>query len=100
MSFLFVQWLFLNKRYHPNQVQRWVNLFRIGVLFDSCDIMLIVWVCFTFVYPQSACQAAAAYCKEKGKNISNLAMQYSLSNKDISSVLVGMNSIRQVSILH
>ncbi|XP_059448869.1 L-galactose dehydrogenase [Corylus avellana] len=45
---------------------------------------------------KSACQAAAAYCKEKGKNISKLAMQYSLSNKDISSVLVGMNSVRQV----
>ncbi|EXB22715.1 D-arabinose 1-dehydrogenase [Morus notabilis] len=45
---------------------------------------------------KSACQAAAAFCKEKGKNISKLAMQYSLSNKDISSVLVGMNSVRQV----
>ncbi|XP_015893319.3 L-galactose dehydrogenase [Ziziphus jujuba] len=45
---------------------------------------------------KSACQAAAAYCKAKGKNISKLAMQYSLSNKDISSVLVGMNSVRQV----
>lgn len=50
--------------------------------------------------PQSACQAAAAHCKEKGKNISKLAMQYSLSNKDISSILVGMNSVRQVSILY
>ncbi|XP_062082439.1 L-galactose dehydrogenase [Humulus lupulus] len=45
---------------------------------------------------KSACQAAAAYCKTKGKNISKLAMQYSLSNKDISSVLVGMNSVKQV----
>lgn len=45
---------------------------------------------------KSVCRAAAAYCKEKGKNISKLAMQYSLSNKDISSVLVGMNSIIQV----
>ncbi|KAJ4843102.1 hypothetical protein Tsubulata_002878 [Turnera subulata] len=44
----------------------------------------------------SACQAAATYCKDKGKNISKLAMQYSLTNKDISSVLVGMNSVRQV----
>ncbi|KAJ8764741.1 hypothetical protein K2173_009132 [Erythroxylum novogranatense] len=43
-----------------------------------------------------ACRAAAAYCKEKGKNISKLGMQYSLSNKDISTVLVGMNSVRQV----
>ncbi|KAL5561112.1 hypothetical protein UlMin_030859 [Ulmus minor] len=45
---------------------------------------------------KSACQAAAAHCREKGKNISKLAMQYSLSNKEISSVLVGMNSIKQV----
>ncbi|KAL9274124.1 L-galactose dehydrogenase-like protein [Drosera capensis] len=44
-----------------------------------------------------ACQAAAAaYCKENGKNISKLALQYSLSNRGISSVLVGMNSVRQV----
>lgn len=45
---------------------------------------------------KAACQAAADFCKEKGKNISKLAMQYSLSNKDISSVLVGMNSVQQV----
>ncbi|KAF8404781.1 hypothetical protein HHK36_009670 [Tetracentron sinense] len=45
---------------------------------------------------KSACQAAAAHCKEKGKNISKLALQYSLSNKEISSVLIGMNSIKQV----
>ncbi|XP_021903747.1 LOW QUALITY PROTEIN: L-galactose dehydrogenase [Carica papaya] len=45
---------------------------------------------------KSACQSAASYCKEKGKNISKLAMQYSLLNKDISTVLVGMNSIKQV----
>lgn len=47
---------------------------------------------------QAACRAAAAYCKEKGKNISKLAMQYSLSNKDISTILVGMNSVKQVSV--
>ncbi|NP_001281014.1 L-galactose dehydrogenase [Malus domestica] len=45
---------------------------------------------------KSACRAAAVYCKERGNNISKLALQYSLSNKDISSVLVGMNSINQV----
>ncbi|KAK4476950.1 hypothetical protein RD792_016119 [Penstemon davidsonii] len=45
---------------------------------------------------KAACQDAAAYCKEKGKNISKLAMQYSLLNKDISTVLVGMNSVKQV----
>lgn len=56
------------------------------------------FICFFFFLPQAACQAAAAYCKEKGKNISKLAMQYSLSNKEISSVLVGMNSVRQVDL--
>lgn len=45
---------------------------------------------------KSACRAAAAHCKEKGKNISKVALQYSLTNKDISTVLVGMNSPRQV----
>ncbi|KAJ9159306.1 hypothetical protein P3X46_024821 [Hevea brasiliensis] len=45
---------------------------------------------------KSACQAAAAYCKDKGKSITKLAVQYSLSNKDISTVLVGMNSVGQV----
>ncbi|KAI4367161.1 hypothetical protein MLD38_022929 [Melastoma candidum] len=42
------------------------------------------------------CHEAAAFCKNKGKNISRLAMQYSLSNRDISTILVGMNSIQQV----
>ncbi|KAI3969785.1 hypothetical protein MKW92_018748 [Papaver armeniacum] len=45
---------------------------------------------------KSACKAAAAHCKEKGKNISKLSLQFSLSNKEISSVLVGMNSVQQV----
>ncbi|KAF5187648.1 Aldo-keto reductase protein, partial [Thalictrum thalictroides] len=45
---------------------------------------------------KSACKDAADYCKEKGKNISKVAMQFSLSNRGISSVLVGMNSVRQV----
>lgn len=56
------------------------------------DIVLL------FKFQQSACQAAAAHCKKKGKNISKLALQYSLANKDISTVLVGMNSVRQVSL--
>ncbi|MGV7428851.1 aldo/keto reductase, partial [Mycobacterium kansasii] len=43
-----------------------------------------------------ACKAAAEYCKQNGKNISKLALQYSLSNKDLSTVLVGMNSVKQV----
>ncbi|GAB2268071.1 hypothetical protein Dimus_003046 [Dionaea muscipula] len=45
---------------------------------------------------KAACRAAAAYCKENGKNISKIALQYGLSNGGISSVLVGMNSVRQV----
>ncbi|KAH6773180.1 oxidoreductase superfamily protein [Perilla frutescens var. hirtella] len=45
---------------------------------------------------KAACQDAAAFCKEKGKNISKLALQYSLLNKDISTILVGMNSVKQV----
>lgn len=45
---------------------------------------------------KSVCAAAAAHCKTKGKNISKLALQYSLKNKDTASVLVGMNSIQQV----
>ncbi|CAM8899206.1 unnamed protein product [Rhodiola kirilowii] len=45
---------------------------------------------------KAACQAAAFHCKAKGRNISKLSLQYSLSNKDISTVLVGMNSIKQV----
>ncbi|CAM8901457.1 unnamed protein product [Rhodiola kirilowii] len=56
---------------------------------------------FTYVLDRvphgtAACQAAAFHCKAKGRNISKLSLQYSLSNKDISTVLVGMNSIKQV----
>ncbi|TVU50275.1 hypothetical protein EJB05_01641 [Eragrostis curvula] len=45
---------------------------------------------------KSACRKAADHCKEKGKSITKLAMQYSLMNNEISSVLVGMNSVEQV----
>ncbi|KAJ0967751.1 hypothetical protein J5N97_024668 [Dioscorea zingiberensis] len=45
---------------------------------------------------KSACRAAANHCKDKGKNISKLALQYSLTNKEVSSILVGMNSVKQV----
>ena len=51
---------------------------------------------FLILCLQAACKAAADYCKKNGKNISKLALQYSLLNKDISTVLVGMNSVRQV----
>lgn len=49
-----------------------------------------------FIWSQAACQTAAAFCKKKGKDISKLTMQYSLSNKDISTILVGMKSVEQV----
>ncbi|PKA50467.1 L-galactose dehydrogenase [Apostasia shenzhenica] len=45
---------------------------------------------------KTICRAAAIHCKEKGTSISKLSLQYSLINKDISSVLVGMNSVGQV----
>lgn len=45
---------------------------------------------------KAACKAAADHCKKNGKSISKLAVQYSLLNKDISTVLVGMNSVSQV----
>ncbi|XP_035833330.1 L-galactose dehydrogenase isoform X3 [Helianthus annuus] len=44
---------------------------------------------------KAACQTAAAFCKKKGKDISKLALQYSLCNKDISTILVGMKSVEQ-----
>ncbi|KAK6916253.1 hypothetical protein RJ641_019114 [Dillenia turbinata] len=43
---------------------------------------------------KNACQAAAAHSKAKGKNMSKLALQYSLSNKAISTTLVGMSSVK------
>ncbi|CAL4899404.1 unnamed protein product [Urochloa decumbens] len=45
---------------------------------------------------KSACRAAAEHCGRKGKSITKLAMQYSLMNNEISTVLVGMNSSKQV----
>ncbi|VFQ81858.1 unnamed protein product [Cuscuta campestris] len=45
---------------------------------------------------KAACRAAASYCKGKGKNISKIAIQYSLANAEISTILVGMKSVAQV----
>ncbi|EFH70931.1 predicted protein [Arabidopsis lyrata subsp. lyrata] len=45
---------------------------------------------------ESACKAAVVHCKSKGKKITKLALQYSLVNKEISSVLIGMSSVSQV----
>ncbi|XP_076912508.1 L-galactose dehydrogenase-like [Bidens hawaiensis] len=47
---------------------------------------------------KAACSTAADFCKKKGKDISKLAMQYSLCNKDISTILVGMKSVEQVQV--
>lgn len=48
---------------------------------------------------RASCKEAADYCRRKGKNISKLALQYSLKSKAISSVLVGMNSVKQKMLL-
>ncbi|CAA7037755.1 unnamed protein product [Microthlaspi erraticum] len=45
---------------------------------------------------KSACKAAVAHCKSKGKKMTKLAMQYSLANKEVSSVFVGMGSVSEV----
>ncbi|ESQ53778.1 hypothetical protein EUTSA_v10026635mg [Eutrema salsugineum] len=45
---------------------------------------------------KSACKAAVSHCNSKGKKITKLALQYSLANKAISSVLVGKSSVSQV----
>ncbi|KAG6553586.1 hypothetical protein Mapa_004500 [Marchantia paleacea] len=45
---------------------------------------------------KDACATAAAHCQSKGKDITKLALQYSLSNPDIATVLVGMCSVEQV----
>ncbi|KAL4581053.1 hypothetical protein LXL04_017261 [Taraxacum kok-saghyz] len=47
---------------------------------------------------KAACQNAADFCKKKGKDISKIAMKYSLCNEDISTVLVGMKSVQQVQV--
>ncbi|CAI9304229.1 unnamed protein product [Lactuca saligna] len=45
---------------------------------------------------KAECRKAADFCKGKGKDISKVAMKYSLCNKDFSSILVGMKSVQQV----
>lgn len=72
----------------------WILFFCLwsGTYFIKTNLLL----CILFGTLQSACQAAATHCKENGKSISKLAMQYSLLNKEITSVLVGMKSVEQV----
>lgn len=38
---------------------------------------------------QAACAKAAQHCRDRGANISKLALQYSLANSDIATTLVG-----------
>eukprot|EP00249_Psilotum_nudum_P011085 c22959_g1_i3 orf=643-1470(+) len=45
---------------------------------------------------KSASASAAAHCKERGKNISKLALQYALMNPDISSTLSGLSTVQEV----
>ncbi|CAN4111996.1 unnamed protein product [Withania somnifera] len=45
---------------------------------------------------KATCRAAVDHCKERGKSISKLALQYSLANSGISSILVGMKSVKEV----
>lgn len=70
------------------------------VILVSISNSFLLFFYFLFILLQSACRAAGAHCKGKGENIAKIALQYSLLNKEISSVLVGMNSVRQVCFLH
>jgi hypothetical protein len=71
-----------------------VCVYFLYILFQS---MLEIYLT-SIILPvyQSACKAAADHCRKKGKSITKLAMQYSLMNNEISTVLVGMNSLEQV----
>jgi L-galactose dehydrogenase len=45
---------------------------------------------------KAACAEAVRYCKSKGADISKLALQFSTSNPDIATTLVGISSAAQV----
>ncbi|URE19811.1 L-galactose dehydrogenase [Musa troglodytarum] len=64
-----------------------------GIGAANCHEMTILACCYNL---SDARRDAAAHCKEKGKNISKVALQYSLMNKEIATILVGMNSPKQV----
>ena len=45
---------------------------------------------------QAACARAAAHCKERGRSLSRLAMQFALANQRLHTVVVGMASVAEV----
>ena len=71
-----------------------VRVYFLYILFQS--LLEIYLTSIILPVYQSACRAAADHCRKKGKSITKLAMQYSLMNSEVSTVLVGMNSSKQV----
>eukprot|EP01132_Coremiostelium_polycephalum_P010833 gene10833-13277_t len=49
-------------------------------------------------FVKDKCREAAIYCKERGNNISKLALQFSFKNPDITTHLVGMPNKDQVDL--
>jgi L-galactose dehydrogenase len=45
---------------------------------------------------KAACAEAARYCRSQGVDIAQLALQFSLSNRDVATTLVGIASSEQV----
>ena len=45
---------------------------------------------------RAACAQAAAYCRSKGVDIARLALQFSVSNPDIATTLVGIGSLEDL----
>jgi len=43
-----------------------------------------------------AARTAAQYCRSKGSDLSELAMQFALAHKHVSTTLVGMSKVRHV----
>lgn len=72
-------------------------------LYERLSVCVLSRACLLNSSPyfasKAACASAAAYCKQKDKNISKLALQFALKNRDIATTLVGMNSVEQVKVL-
>lgn len=49
------------------------------------------------VLVQTICAQAAKACKEQGKSIAKLAVQYALRNRNLITTLIGMPSVAEVS---
>ena len=45
---------------------------------------------------KEACRTASRFCREQGKNLSKLALQYAISNPEIATTLVGMRTQSEV----